>query len=1478
MSIKSPPVFHPETDDDYVSWKSDIAIWKLYTDTKPEKLGAAVYLALQGKAREAVRVITAEEIGVADGYDRIIAELDKVYLKDETTRVFCAFQDFYEYRRDGGDNFSKFIVEYEKRYNKLKRNKLELPSGVQAFFLLKAANLTAELEKLARVTAKLEYDDMRDKLMKIFGDPGVLDKRGNVPEVKEEVFYGHGYDKGRGRSGRGFRGNYGSFRGNDRYRGLPDEQLNWREGRGAQGDRNTGNAAKKVWRCFTCGSTKHFQRECPQRAESAHYNEHEENQQHQNVHITLFTSKPEERQKLLVIEALGKGVLDSGCSKTVAGQVWLDEYLNLLSPVDKIAVREGASKSVFRFGDGVETKGKKCVTVPVIVGYKKLLLDIEVVDNDIPLLISKGAMKQMNMKIDFSKDTATIEGEEIKLQCTSTGHYCLPITNITLDREDVNVVLHLLNLSSLSEKEQRSKALKLHRQFSHASKEKLIKLLKHSGCADNDFFKYVEECCNQCELCQKYRKAPLRPAVGLPLAEKFNEVVCMDLKEFEHNKTWILHIIDAATRYSAACLVKSKRKDVIVSHIFSIWIAYFGAPRKFLSDNGGEFANEVMKEMNEKLGVETMTTAAESPFSNGIVERHNAILYETMSKTLEDTHCEPDMALAWGVSAKNTLQNQGGFSANQLVFGYNPNFPTVLTDAPPALEGTTSSDIVRKNLEAMHSARYNYMKAETSERIRRALRHSTRTFSDTVFMNGEKVFYKRKNFKGWKGPAMVIGQEGKIVLIRHGTAYYRCHPCHLMKVVTALKFVNSSPKESTVTTKAKEMAGTQAAKAALNRPVSELTDARNKSKEQSLVHEVSDESDSENENDNEGYGGIDQVDSEGNVNDTGDRTLEGAYDEYNENDQDERLYDSLENPGRTAEVVDDDDDDHTLMSSNVRPKAKMYVKYTLENGIAAAAMVLSQQPKRGSRYEQWINVQVDGENGPSSVNWNDVESWRQIPEQEHAVFLTATEEMNQEVVDAKDREIKNLIENNVYDVVEDLDQPRITTKWIFTKKEKEGQMVIKARIVARGFEERMHNARTDSPTCSRQSLRLCFVTASTMGWKLHSLDVTSAFLQGNEIQREVYLKPPTEFFEQGMLWKLKRCIYGLNDAPRAWYERVEQELVQLGGKSSIYDDAMFMWHDNNGELIGLLVSHVDDFVYCGTAFWHRSVMDKMIAKFNISSQAQGSFKYIGLNVVQRENEVLLDQHDYVRNLQPIQLTSERMKSRDESLTETERTSLRSLSGQILWTTTQTRPDTAYDACVVGNYGNEPTVKNIIMANKAIKKLKDNKLKLVFPNIGQPKKWKVITYGDAAHANLPSGASQGGTLVFLEGNGRVAPIIWQSKKLNRVTKSPFASETMAGAETADAGVLIAAMVTELFRIPTPTVECWTDSKSLIDHLNTSHVIQDCRLRVDMARIREMVKLKEIHLRWLPNKLQLADPLTKAGASSKRLLEVLTSGRL
>ena len=285
-----------------------------------------------------------------------------------------------------------------------------------------------------------------------------------------------------------------------------------------------------------------------------------------------------------------------------------------------------------------------------------------------------------------------------------------------------------------------------------------------------------------------------------------------------------------------------------------------------------------------------------------------------------------------------------------------------------------------------------------------------------------------------------------------------------------------------------------------------------------------------------------------------------------------------------------------------KPKANMYVSYKLNDGQRYTARILSKQPKRRGKHGDWINVKVDGEECPSSVNWDEVKDWEQLQDQEKIIFFAAEEEMGQEVVDAKEREIQNLRDNDVYEVVEFKNQSLISCKWVMTEKIKNGKKVIKARLVARGFEEKMHNARTDSPTCSRQSLRIAFATASNMKWVLQSLDITSAFLQGNGIEREVFLRPPPEIYEEGVVWKLKRCIYGLKDAPRAWYERVENELQRLGGKRSLFDEAMFLWFDENSSLEGVLVSHVDDFLYSGTGGWQQRVMDSLMKEFKISAQ------------------------------------------------------------------------------------------------------------------------------------------------------------------------------------------------------------------------------------------------------------------------------------
>ena len=187
----------------------------------------------------------------------------------------------------------------------------------------------------------------------------------------------------------------------------------------------------------------------------------------------------------------------------------------------------------------------------------------------------------------------------------------------------------------------------------------------------------------------------------MPLATRFNEVISMDLKEVKRFK--LLHIIDNATRFSVAVRIKNKESREIVDLVMKHWFAYFGAPETILSDNGREFDNQEFRDMAQNFNIIVRTTATQSPLSNGLCERHNAVLSDMVLKSLEDAQCGIDQAVAWSVSAKNSLSNISGFSPNQLVFGYNPNSPSVLNDYLPALEGISSSEIVANNLNALHT-------------------------------------------------------------------------------------------------------------------------------------------------------------------------------------------------------------------------------------------------------------------------------------------------------------------------------------------------------------------------------------------------------------------------------------------------------------------------------------------------------------------------------------------------------------------------------------------------------------------------------------------------------------------------------------------------------------------------------------------------------------------------------------------------------
>ena len=168
-----------------------------------------------------------------------------------------------------------------------------------------------------------------------------------------------------------------------------------------------------------------------------------------------------------------------------------------------------------------------------------------------------------------------------------------------------------------------------------------------------------------------------------------------------------------------------------------LWIRVFGCPDQVLVDTGGEFANREFLDMCDKCNVRILTTAAESPWSNGLIEKHNGVLGSMITKMIEEDPMDIKLATHWAVAAKNSLSTVYGFSPNVLVFGRNPNLPNSSDNSLAANDPKFYSHTVQENLKALqlHTAREAFIHQESSEKLSRALNRQTRTFSDKIFIS-----------------------------------------------------------------------------------------------------------------------------------------------------------------------------------------------------------------------------------------------------------------------------------------------------------------------------------------------------------------------------------------------------------------------------------------------------------------------------------------------------------------------------------------------------------------------------------------------------------------------------------------------------------------------------------------------------------------------------------------------------------------------
>ena len=131
--------------------------------------------------------------------------------------------------------------------------------------------------------------------------------------------------------------------------------------------------------------------------------------------------------KTFLGETINKAILDSGCSETVCGNVWLQCYLDSLNKEESAKVQSQSSLKVFRFGDGKCYEATRKVTIPAMTGDIEVHIETQVVNCDIPLLLSKNSMRKARTKIDFQKNKAIMFEKEIDLRFTTSGHYYIPL-------------------------------------------------------------------------------------------------------------------------------------------------------------------------------------------------------------------------------------------------------------------------------------------------------------------------------------------------------------------------------------------------------------------------------------------------------------------------------------------------------------------------------------------------------------------------------------------------------------------------------------------------------------------------------------------------------------------------------------------------------------------------------------------------------------------------------------------------------------------------------------------------------------------------------------------------------------------------------------------------------------------------------------------------------------------------------------------
>lgn len=235
------------------------------------------------------------------------------------------------------------------------------------------------------------------------------------------------------------------------------------------------------------------------------------------------------------------------------------------------------------------------------------------------------------------------------------------------------------------------------------------------------------------------------------------------------------------------------------------------------------------------------------------------------------------------------------------------------------------------------------------------------------------------------------------------------------------------------------------------------------------------------------------------------------------------------------------------------------------------------------------------------------------------------------------REMESIEQSGTWELTEPpKDKKVIGLKWIYKlKKDAEGNIVkYKARLVAKGYSQEQGVDFDDNftPVTRSETIRLLLALAAQNEWEVHHLDVKTTFLNG-EIEEEVYVTQPEGYEKKGkerMVYRIMKALYGLRQAPRAWYSKLNTCLGQMGFVRCPYEHAVYTKREGKETLI--ISVYVDDLLVTGSnTALIEEFKRKMSSNFEMSNLGKLNY-YLEIEVDQGQGYIVLKQTGYARKV------------------------------------------------------------------------------------------------------------------------------------------------------------------------------------------------------------------------------------------------------